>query len=97
MKPLSRNQLAILETLRRVIAERHQVPSMAELRVLTGISSTNTVSYNLDRLEEKGYVVRRREAARSIDLVLQPNDPCPYCGRYEGEAMHENEAAGVGH
>jgi repressor LexA len=42
---------------------------MREICAGTGISSTSVVSYNLDRLEEAGYIVRDREVSRGLRLA----------------------------
>jgi repressor LexA len=44
-------------------------PSMREIAAATGISSTSVVSYNLDRLEEAGYITRDREVSRGLKLT----------------------------
>jgi SOS-response transcriptional repressor LexA len=45
-------------------------PSIEEIMVGAGFTSKSHVSYTLDRLEERGHIVREKFRARSIQLVL---------------------------
>ncbi len=38
-----------------------------------GITSTSTVHAHLNKLEEKGYITRKRESPRSIRVVKEYN------------------------
>jgi SOS-response transcriptional repressor LexA len=48
--------------------EQGIMPSIREIRDACDIGSTNTVSWNLDKLEEAGYLTRHRRIARGIVL-----------------------------
>ncbi|MSQ30880.1 MAG: transcriptional repressor LexA [Dehalococcoidia bacterium] len=66
---LSEKQRGILEFLDTFIGEHDYPPSIRDIQVGCGISSTSVVDYNLKRLEEKGYIRRDREVSRAIELL----------------------------
>jgi repressor LexA len=66
---LSEKQRLILGFAADYVMENGYPPSMREIAAATGISSTSVVSYNLDRLEEAGYITRDREVSRGLKLT----------------------------
>lgn len=66
---ISKKQRSILEFVGEFIGDNGYPPSMREICAATGISSTSVVSYNLDRLEEGGYIIRDREVSRGLRLA----------------------------
>jgi repressor LexA len=66
---LSERQRRILEFLKEYVEENGYPPSMREIGAAAGISSTSVVSYNLERLEEEGYISRDREVSRGLKLT----------------------------
>lgn len=66
---ISKNQRRILEFVGEYIEGHGYPPSMREICAATGVSSTSVVSYNLDRLEEAGYIDRDREISRGLRLT----------------------------
>jgi repressor LexA len=66
---LSERQKRIVEFLKEYIEENGYPPSIREIGAAAGISSTSVVSYNLKRLEEKGYISRDREVSRGLKLA----------------------------
>jgi repressor LexA len=66
---LSKRQRRILEFLNEYIEENGYPPSIREIGAAAGISSTSVVSYNLRRMEEKGYISRDREVSRGLKLT----------------------------
>lgn len=66
---ISKKQRGILEFVGEFIRDNGYPPSMREICAATGISSTSVVSYNLDRLEEGGYIIRDREVSRGLRLA----------------------------
>jgi repressor LexA len=68
-KRISEKQRKILEFVEAHIDENGYPPSMREICAATEISSTSVVSYNLDRLEEAGYISRDREVSRGMRLA----------------------------
>ncbi|MEE8391851.1 MAG: transcriptional repressor LexA [Anaerolineae bacterium] len=68
-KQLSERQQSILEFLGEYIEENGYPPSIREIGAAAGISSTSVVSYNLQRLEERGYISRDKEVSRGLKLT----------------------------
>jgi len=68
-KHLSERQQRILEFLNEYIEENSYPPSIREIGAAAGISSTSVVSYNLHRLEERGYIDREPEVSRGLRLT----------------------------
>ena len=66
---LSEKQRGILEFLETFIGEHDYPPSIRDIQIGCGISSTSVVDYNLKRLEEKGLIRRDREVSRAIELL----------------------------
>ncbi|HDQ72493.1 MAG TPA: transcriptional repressor LexA [Chloroflexi bacterium] len=66
---LSERQQNILAFLNRYIGQHGYPPSIREIGDAAGISSTSVVSYNLDRLEEKGYIDREPDVSRGLRLT----------------------------
>jgi len=66
---LSKRQRRMLEFLGEYIEENGYPPSIREIGAAADISSTSVVSYNLHRLEEKGYISRDREVSRGLKLT----------------------------
>ncbi len=69
MKGLSTKQQSILDFLRRFIREKDYPPSIRDIQLGCGISSTSVVDYNLKALERIGYIRRDREVSRAIELL----------------------------
>jgi repressor LexA len=66
---LSERQRRILEFANEYIEENGYPPSIREIGAAAGISSTSVVTYNLLRLEEKGYISRDRDVSRGLKLT----------------------------
>ncbi len=69
VKGLSPKQQKILEFLRKFIREKDYPPSIRDIQLGCGISSTSVVDYNLKALERLGYIRRDREVSRAIELL----------------------------
>jgi len=69
MKGLSAKQQSILEFLRQFIRDKDYPPSIRDIQLGCGISSTSVVDYNLKALERQGYIRRDREVSRAIELL----------------------------
>ena len=68
-KELRPRQKAMLEFIRQFIEEYDYPPTIREIGSAVGISSTSVVNYNLDQLEQKGYIIRNREVSRGLRLT----------------------------
>jgi repressor LexA len=66
---LSERQAKIIEFLGEYMEDHGYPPSIREIGAAAGISSTSVVSYNLKRLEEKGFISRDEEISRGITLT----------------------------
>jgi len=66
---ISKKQRKILDFVAQHIEDNGYPPSMREICAATGISSTSVVSYNLNRLEEAGFITRDREVSRGMRLA----------------------------
>lgn len=69
---LSEKQREILEFIYEYVEANGYAPSIREIALSVGISSTSVVSYNLRRLEELGYLSRDRMVSRGLKLVANP-------------------------
>ncbi len=74
---LSERQRAILEFLADYVEENGYPPSIREIGSAADISSTSVVSYNLERLEERGYISRDREVSRGLKLTSMAHAAIP--------------------
>jgi len=71
MQALSPKQQHIINFLRRFLADRQYPPTIRDIVVGCGLSSTSVVNYNLQILERKGYIRRQPEVSRGIVLPTQ--------------------------
>lgn len=70
---LSERQERILEFIRAYLEEKHYPPTIREIGAAVGISSTSVVKYNLERLQQKGYIDRSDEISRGLRLKDGPS------------------------
>ncbi len=68
-KSLSLRQKEILSFIQDFQAEKGYLPSLREILRGCNISSTSVVDYNLQRLEEMGYMRREKKISRGIGLT----------------------------
>ncbi|OGO04188.1 MAG: repressor LexA [Chloroflexi bacterium RBG_13_56_8] len=66
---LSQRQSKMLEMIRDFTLEYGYPPTIRQIGEEVGISSTSVVSYNLNVLQRKGYLLRDREISRGLRLV----------------------------
>jgi len=71
MQALSNKQQQIIDFLRRFLTDRQYPPTIRDIVVGCGLSSTSVVNYNLKILERKGYIRRQPEVSRGIVLPTQ--------------------------
>jgi len=69
MKAPAEKRQRILEFLRRFIDEHGFPPSIREIQIACGLSSTSVVDYHLRALEQAGYIRRQRELSRALELL----------------------------
>ena len=66
---LSSRQQQIVDFIRRFWEDEGYPPTVRDIVNGCGISSTSVVDYNLKILEREGYIRRRREVSRGIELA----------------------------
>lgn len=78
---LSKRQHHILKFIHQHSNEHGFAPSIREISLATGITSTSVVNYNLERLITWGYLVKSRGKSRALGLtergsaLLKSNQP----------------------
>lgn len=70
-KMLTKKQKIVLNAINKYIEEEKISPTVRELCDILGLSSTSTVHEYLSRIEEKGYISRKKESPRSIRVVKE--------------------------
>lgn len=70
---LSDRQVRILAFIRRYLEEQNYPPTIREIGKAVGIPSTSVVKYNLERLQEKGFIERSVEVSRGLRLKNGPS------------------------
>ena len=71
--PFRRQQ--ILDFIQEFISENGIPPTVRDIQGACGISSTSVVDYNLHKLREAGYLNRRPDVARGIELLDEGGQP----------------------
>lgn len=66
---LSDRQLRIFDSIRRAIDTRGYPPTVREIANEVNLSSTSSVKYQLDLLEQAGYIVRDPRRSRTIEVT----------------------------
>ncbi|MDO8491691.1 MAG: transcriptional repressor LexA, partial [Dehalococcoidia bacterium] len=69
MKQLSPRQQGIFQFIRDFMEERNYPPSVRDIVQGCKLSSTSVADYNLNIIEEQGYIRRARDISRGIELV----------------------------
>ena len=70
---LTQRQLKILEAIRSAMEIKGYPPSMREIGEAAGLASTSSVKYQLEALEEKGWIRRDPSRGRALE-VLSPTE-----------------------
>lgn len=70
---LTETQAAILQVIIQSKNSRGIIPSMREMADSVGLNSVASVSYQLDNLEEKGYIRRQENQARNTEVLITPD------------------------
>ncbi|HXA42650.1 MAG TPA: transcriptional repressor LexA [Candidatus Solibacter sp.] len=66
---LTHRQREILDYLRKMLREKAYPPTVREIGLAIGLSSSSTVQNHLNTLERKGYIHRDPSKSRAIELV----------------------------
>jgi repressor LexA len=75
VKKLSEKQRRILTFIDHFLSDRQYPPTIRDIQTGCGISSTSVVDYNLNILEERGYLSRRADVSRGIRLLNRTAAP----------------------
>jgi repressor LexA len=76
-KKLTQRQKGILDFIAVYVRENGYPPTIREIGDAVGITSTSVVNYNLNRLAERGYLIRQRDVSRGLRLVDQSPEIVP--------------------
>lgn len=88
---LSDRQVRMLAFIRSYLEEHAYPPTIREIGKAVGIPSTSVVKYNLERLQEKGFIERSGEVSRGLRLKDGPS----LMGRSNGDRIVEVQKLGV--
>lgn len=67
---LTPRQLKILEVIQSALESQGYPPSMREIGIAAGLSSPSSVKYQLEVLEEKGWIRRDPTRGRALEILL---------------------------
>ena len=88
---LSDRQVRMLAFIRSYLEEHAYPPTIREIGKAVGIPSTSVVKYNLERLQEKGFIERSGEVSRGLRLKDGPS----LVGHADGNGVVEIRKLGV--
>ena len=71
MDELSEKEIIILEIIKHKIASAGYSPTVREICEFTGIKSTSTIHYTLNKLEKKGYIEKLNGMPRTIRVCKE--------------------------
>ncbi len=74
-KKMPERRRRILEFIQEFYSENGIPPTVRDIQLACEISSTSVVDYNLKQLEAAGYLNRRKEVARGIELLDRDGEP----------------------
>ncbi len=83
---LTRKQHALLMLIDRQLHETGVSPSFEEMRVALGLRSKSGIHRLISALEERGFLQRRRNRARALEILQLPGAagrPVPVTGEFE--------------
>ncbi len=73
MEKLTDRQSYILQVLKKLIAKKGYPPTVREIGEAAHLSSPATIHFHLNKLEEKGYIKKRDNKNRTIEILV-PNE-----------------------
>ncbi|GAA1488530.1 transcriptional repressor LexA [Brachybacterium sacelli] len=74
---LTRRQRLVLETINDAIADHGYPPTMREIGDAVGLTSSSSVSHQLQALERKGFLRRDPKRPRAMEVVMPEDDGAP--------------------
>ncbi|WP_420113954.1 transcriptional repressor LexA [Pseudactinotalea sp.] len=93
---LTERQQRIMEAIRSSLATRGYPPTMREIGDAVGLASPSSVKYQLQTLEEKGFLRRDPISTRAIEIVA-PDDDVAIASSEGGRhlTLHDGETTGA--
>lgn len=88
---LTPRQMKILEVIQSALDSQGYPPSMREIGIAAGLSSPSSVKYQLEVLEEKGWIRRDPTRGRALEILL-PNSEGTDPDAVEAIAMDQMRA-----
>lgn len=70
MEKLTDRQSYILQVLKKLIAKKGYPPTVREIGEAAHLSSPATIHFHLNKLEEKGYIKKRDNKNRTIEILV---------------------------
>lgn len=70
MEELTKRQSDILNAIKKAIAEKGYPPTVREIGKIVGLSSSATIQFHINKLEEKGYLKKDNSKNRTIELLV---------------------------
>lgn len=86
--PLSAREQAVLAFVRRYYGKHGFSPTFREIKDEAGISSTSVVSYQVERLRDRGLINFENGVERSIVPLFEIGETCPFCGHEIGDGIN---------
>lgn len=74
---LTRRQRLVLETINAAVAAHGYPPTMREIGDAVGLTSSSSVSHQLQALERKGFLRRDPKRPRAMEVVMPGEDDSP--------------------
>lgn len=74
---LTARQAEILNTIERAVADQGYAPTMREIGAEVGLTSTASVKYQLEILEQKGFIRRDESKGRALELTPENKHGAP--------------------
>jgi len=84
---LTPRQRKVLEVIKESVERRGYPPTIREIGQAVGLTSTSSVSHQLQRLQEKGFLRREESRPRAVDVRL------PEAAPEAGAQVEDDEAA----
>jgi repressor LexA len=91
---LTNRQREILDYLKKMLSEKAYPPTVREIGMAIGLSSSSTVQNHLNTLERKGYIKRDAAKSRALELVEKKADRRERLGRLVSLPIVGQVAAG---
>jgi len=69
VKPLSQKQERIINFVTEFLHDKGYPPTVRDIAAGCGLSSTSVVAYNLNKLQQAGYIRRHSDISRGIEFL----------------------------